>query len=125
VGTSYCLVAALPAILVPRHTTPSEDCQSSLFPSAGSGGELSSSVPENTQFPSPVGGGGPCSNNLSTLLQHSPITSPTLESTRPLPTTETPPPGYMSEDGDNVDHNDNMSKFEILQLSLSKACLNL
>ncbi|XP_069702978.1 mothers against decapentaplegic homolog 3 isoform X1 [Periplaneta americana] len=100
---------ALPAILVPRHTAPSEDCQSSLFPSAGSGGELSSSVPENTQFPSPVGGGGTGSNNISTLLQHSPVTSPTLEPPRPLPTTETPPPGYMSEDGDNVDHNDNMS----------------
>lgn len=99
---------ALPAILVPRHAVPSEDCQSSLFPSAGSG-ELSSSVPENTQFPSPVGGGGTGSNNLSTLLQHSPVTSPTLEPPRPLPTTETPPPGYMSEDGDNVDHNDNMS----------------
>ncbi|PNF14548.1 Mothers against decapentaplegic-like protein 3 [Cryptotermes secundus] len=108
-GRSYCVVAALPAILVPRHTSTSEDCQSSLFPSAGSGGELSSSVPENTQFPSPVGGGGTGTNNLSTLLQHSPITSPTLEPPRPLPTTETPPPGYMSEDGDNVDHNDNMS----------------
>jgi len=100
---------ALPAILVPRHATPSEDCQSSLLASAGTGGELRSSVPENTQFPSPVGGGGPGSDNLSTFLQHSPITSPTLEPPRPLPTTETPPPGYMSEDGDNVDHNDNMS----------------
>lgn len=100
---------ALPAILVPRHAAPSEDCQSSLLASAGTGGELRSSVPENTQFPSPVGGGGPGSDNLGTFLQHSPITSPTLEPPRPLPTTETPPPGYMSEDGDNVDHNDNMS----------------
>ncbi|PSN37561.1 Mothers against decapentaplegic 3, partial [Blattella germanica] len=99
---------ALPAILVPRHSTTSEDCQSSLFPSTGTG-ELSSSVPENTQFPSPVGGGGTGTNNISTLLQHSPVTSPTLEPPRPLPTTETPPPGYMSEDGDNVDHNDNMN----------------
>lgn len=27
-----------------------------------------------------------------------------------IPTTETPPPGYMSEDGDPTDHNDNMSE---------------
>jgi len=121
--TSYCLVAALPAILVPRHATPSEDCQSSLLASAGTGGELRSSVPENTQFPSPVGGGGPGSDNLGTFLQHSPITSPTLEPPRPLPTTETPPPGYMSEDGDNVDHNDNMSKFKILELQSSNTTL--
>lgn len=120
---SYCLIAALPAILVPRHAAPSEDCQSSLFPSTGSGGELRSSVPENTQFPSPVGGGGTGSNNLSTFLQHSPITSPTLEPPRPLPSTETPPPGYMSEDGDNVDHNDNMSKCKILELKLSTKAL--
>lgn len=26
------------------------------------------------------------------------------------PPTETPPPGYMSEDGDPIDPNDNMSK---------------
>jgi len=29
-----------------------------------------------------------------------------------VPPTETPPPGYMSEDGDPIDPNDNMSKFE-------------
>lgn len=28
-----------------------------------------------------------------------------------LPPTETPPPGYMSEDGDPIDPNDNMSEF--------------
>lgn len=27
------------------------------------------------------------------------------------PPTETPPPGYMSEDGDPIDPNDNMSTF--------------
>lgn len=27
------------------------------------------------------------------------------------PPTETPPPGYMSEDGDPIDPNDNMSKY--------------
>lgn len=27
-----------------------------------------------------------------------------------VPPTETPPPGYMSEDGDPIDPNDNMSK---------------
>lgn len=29
-----------------------------------------------------------------------------------VPPTETPPPGYMSEDGDPIDPNDNMSKFK-------------
>lgn len=28
-----------------------------------------------------------------------------------VPPTETPPPGYMSEDGDPIDPNDNMSKY--------------
>lgn len=32
------------------------------------------------------------------------------------PPTETPPPGYMSEDGDPIDPNDNMSKFYYLML---------
>lgn len=27
-----------------------------------------------------------------------------------IPNTETPPPGYMSEDGDPMDQNDNMSE---------------
>lgn len=28
-----------------------------------------------------------------------------------LPNTETPPPGYLSEDGDPMDQNDNLSEF--------------
>ncbi|XP_067003725.1 mothers against decapentaplegic homolog 3 isoform X2 [Anabrus simplex] len=83
---------ALPAILVPRHSASTDDFPSTVLDCS----ELSSSVPENTSFPSP---GAPLS-----LLN-----SPSLEPPRPLPSTETPPPGYMSEDGDNVDHNDNMS----------------
>lgn len=31
-----------------------------------------------------------------------------------VPPTETPPPGYMSEDGDPIDPNDNMS--ELMQI---------
>ncbi|XP_067003729.1 mothers against decapentaplegic homolog 3 isoform X5 [Anabrus simplex] len=83
---------ALPAILVPRHSASTDDFPSTVLDCS----ELSSSVPENTSFPSP---GAPLS-----LLN-----SPSLEPPRPLPSTETPPPGYMSEDGDNVDHNDNMN----------------
>lgn len=33
--------------------------------------------------------------------------------------TETPPPGYMSEDGDPMDQNDNMSESETLLVSNS------
>lgn len=43
------------------------------------------------------------------LCSNGPPTS--LESPHSVaPPTETPPPGYMSEDGDPIDHNDNMSK---------------
>lgn len=34
-----------------------------------------------------------------------------------IPNTETPPPGYMSEDGDPLDQNDNMSESKILSVS--------
>nr|CAD7454105.1 unnamed protein product [Timema tahoe] len=46
---------------------------------------------------------------LPAILHQQQVHSPILELPRPLPTTETPPPGYMSEDGDNIDRNDNMS----------------
>lgn len=44
---------------------------------------------------------GICPNGTSTNMEspHSVV-----------PPTETPPPGYMSEDGDPIDANDNMSK---------------
>ncbi|XP_063222329.1 mothers against decapentaplegic homolog 3 isoform X2 [Bacillus rossius redtenbacheri] len=83
---------ALPAILVPRHPGGGEDSSPLFAPSVLDCSDLSSSVPDNTSF-------------SANLQQHPGI----LEPPRPLPTTETPPPGYMSEDGDNVDHNDNMS----------------
>lgn len=72
---------ALPAILVPRLS--------------GEGADLGSC--------------GSCE-----LVQHiaSPPTNtsvPPLALEPPRPPTETPPPGYMSEDGDNMDHNDNLS----------------
>lgn len=34
-----------------------------------------------------------------------------------VPPTETPPPGYMSEDGDPIDPNDNMSKLRFHRLN--------
>ncbi|GLV44683.1 Mothers against dpp [Carabus blaptoides fortunei] len=101
---------ALPAILVPRHTLTNDE--SNLFPHSLE--DLSTSVPENTSFPHNT-------NSLGLHMQHSgsymetiglcsngPPTS--LESPHSVaPPTETPPPGYMSEDGDPIDHNDNMS----------------
>ncbi|KAJ8924295.1 hypothetical protein NQ315_007088, partial [Exocentrus adspersus] len=100
---------ALPAILVPRHTLSDEN---NLFPHSLE--DLSTSVPENTSFP----------HNTNTLGLHLPHsagymdavgicpngTSTNMESPHSaVPPTETPPPGYMSEDGDPIDPNDNMS----------------
>lgn len=102
----------LPAIHVPCQSI-SED-YSPYPPSAIQCDDLNSSVPENTSFPLALGHSGQGSILPESPLspsQFSPLTGPasdTLES-RPPPATETPPPGYMSEDGDNMDHNDNMS----------------
>ena len=105
--------SALPAILVPRQ--PLSEDYSPYPPTTIQCEDLSSSVPENTSFPIGLGQSSVLPESpispLSSQSQFSPLTGPssnTLES-RPLPTTETPPPGYMSEDGDNMDHNDNMS----------------
>lgn len=69
--------------------------------------DLSTSVPENTSFPHNT-------DSLSSL--HMAYMPPNVGNNagqspphRGPPSTETPPPGYMSEDGDPVDHNDNMS----------------
>ncbi|XP_019869462.1 mothers against decapentaplegic homolog 3 [Aethina tumida] len=101
---------ALPAILVPRHPLGDEN---NLFPHSLE--DLSTSVPENTSFPHNT-------NTLGLHLQHSggylddvgicpnggaPTSMESPHSV--LPPTETPPPGYMSEDGDPIDPNDNMS----------------
>nr|CAI5849859.1 unnamed protein product [Callosobruchus analis] len=101
---------ALPAILVPRHTLSDEN---NLFPHSLE--DLSTSVPENTSFPHST-------NTLGLHLTHPatgymdtvgicPNGTPTnMESPHSaVPPTETPPPGYMSEDGDPIDPNDNMS----------------
>lgn len=82
----------MPAILVPRVSgEPGLE--------AGGGGvelvEHIASPPTNTSAPHPPS------------LPHSLALA--LETTTPRPPTETPPPGYMSEDGDNMDHNDNLS----------------
>nr|CAI5849862.1 unnamed protein product [Callosobruchus analis] len=100
---------ALPAILVPRHTLSDEN---NLFPHSLE--DLSTSVPENTSFPHST-------NTLGLHLTHPatgymdtvgicPNGTPTnMESPHSaVPPTETPPPGYMSEDGDPIDPNDNM-----------------
>ncbi|XP_017783081.1 PREDICTED: mothers against decapentaplegic homolog 3 [Nicrophorus vespilloides] len=101
---------ALPAILVPRHALLNDE--NNLFPHSLE--DLSTSVPENTSFPHNTNslglhmqhtGGymdavGLCSNGPPTNLE-SPHNA--------APPTETPPPGYMSEDGDPIDPNDNMS----------------
>nr|CAD7197924.1 unnamed protein product [Timema douglasi] len=99
-------IPALPAILVPRHPAPSEDSSSLFATTVLDCSDLNSSVPENTSFPS----AGNLNHHHPHHLQHQQqVHSPILELPRPLPTTETPPPGYMSEDGDNIDRNDNMS----------------
>lgn len=79
----------LPAILVPR-----VNGETSL--ESGGGVELVEHI------------ASPPTNISAPNLPH-PITI-ALEPTTPRPPTETPPPGYMSEDGDNMDHNDNLSK---------------
>nr|CAD7197925.1 unnamed protein product [Timema douglasi] len=101
-------IPALPAILVPRHPAPSEDSSSLFATTVLDCSDLNSSVPENTSFPS----AGNLNHHHPHHLQHQQqVHSPILELPRPLPTTETPPPGYMSEDGDNIDRNDNMSEW--------------
>ncbi|KYM76419.1 Mothers against decapentaplegic like protein 3 [Atta colombica] len=78
----------LPAILVPRHNLASDE-NTVLYNTSLE--ELSVSVPENTSFHATV--------------QGSPHPAPGSMD----PPADTPPPGYISEDGDNMDHNDNMS----------------
>lgn len=94
---------SLPAILVPRHTID----ENNVFPHSLE--DLSTSVPENTSFPHNT-------TSLSLSLQHSGgymdvgIIPNGIESPHnSAPPTESPPPGYMSEDGDPMDPNDNMS----------------
>ncbi|KAK7791121.1 hypothetical protein R5R35_003773 [Gryllus longicercus] len=134
---------ALPAILVPRHSSGvvGEDASPGASYGSGSAGpcppaELSqTSVPENTTsfsgVPSaghqhhhhnshPLGGGGPLDTGGGgggggsgggggTGGGGGGGSSGGGQVAPSLPATETPPPGYMSEDGDPVDHNDNMS----------------
>lgn len=46
-----------------------------------------------------------------TLTQQIPCNATIMESGPVITSTETPPPGYISEDGDPMDINDNLSKF--------------
>lgn len=122
----------LPAILVPRHNLGSDE-NTVLYNTSLE--ELSVSVPENTSFhatlnhqhnqqqsipQSPQQQQQP--NNPYQGMQSMQATSPASVgslgsvqgSPHPAPGSmdppaDTPPPGYISEDGDNMDHNDNMS----------------
>lgn len=51
---------------------------------------------------------------METMSQSIPSNTTSLDSNNlsieSAPDTETPPPGYMSEDGDPMDQNDNMSE---------------
>lgn len=94
---------ALPPILVPRHSLSSEE-SSSLYPTTIQCGDLTPSIPENISFTS--------SSHMEVPLLHSYPVSPSESSHSPHASldapasTETPPPGYISED---TDHNDNIS----------------
>lgn len=98
---------ALPAILVPRQILTNDE--NNLYPHSLE--DLSTSVPENTSFPHNP-------NSLGLHMQHSgvymepvglcPNPSDLGSPHSSAPPTETPPPGYMSEDGDPIDPNDNM-----------------
>ncbi|XP_034938723.1 mothers against decapentaplegic homolog 3 [Chelonus insularis] len=118
----------LPAILVPRHNLPGDE--SVLYNTSLE--ELSVSVPENTNFHATLNHRNnqqevsqtsqQQSNNPYQGMQSMQATSPASVgslgsvqgSPHPVsgsmdPPADTPPPGYISEDGDNIDHNDNMS----------------
>ncbi|XP_014299152.1 mothers against decapentaplegic homolog 3 [Microplitis demolitor] len=120
----------LPAILVPRHNLSGDE--SVLYNTSFE--ELSVSVPENTSFHATLnhrynnqqGISHPSQqqqpNSLYQGMQSMQATSPASVGSigsiqgSPHPATgsmdppaDTPPPGYISEDGDNIDHNDNMS----------------
>ena len=98
--------------------------ENTSFPGGGGGGGLlgPSATVNNHQLNNHSlnnGGGGTTvllgslvDSPLSITTASSPALGPVSSSLEasPVPTTETPPPGYMSEDGDNQDHNDNMSK---------------
>lgn len=49
-------------------------------------------------------------------------TSLSVGSVGSIPNTETPPPGYMSEDGDPMDQNDNMSESLLVSPSMRVFC---
>ncbi|XP_071452252.1 mothers against decapentaplegic homolog 3 isoform X2 [Hetaerina americana] len=100
---------ALPPVLVPRNLPGDSPTE---FPSLD---DFSSSVPENTSFPGGGGGGGETVGGGTGGGGGLPPVGVGLGGggialdSGLIPTTETPPPGYMSEDGDNQDQNDNMS----------------
>lgn len=107
----------LPAILVPRHALNNDD--SNIFPHT----EDLNTVPEN-QFVHLVENymqngsiGGYMDTDSACGVGLSPE-RPNDVGHNVAPPTETPPPGYMSEDGDQNDQNDNMN---ISRLSPSPA----
>jgi mothers against decapentaplegic homolog 3 len=93
-------------ILVPKTLVTSSETLSQY-----SFSDLSTTVPVNSQY----------NNDLNNMQQHSYMDATlqqipgntTMDSANlsvgSIPSTETPPPGYMSEDGDPMDQNENMS----------------
>lgn len=120
----------LPAILVPRYNNLSGD-ESVLYNTSLE--ELNVSVPENANFPTSLNTRHSNQPGIQQPLQQQPNNPyqgiQSMQSTSPAsvgsigsvqgsphPTTgsmdppaDTPPPGYISEDGDNMDHNDSIS----------------
>ncbi|CAL1687824.1 unnamed protein product [Lasius platythorax] len=126
----------LPAILVPRHNLASDE-NTVLYNTSLE--ELSVSVPENTSFHATLNHQHNQQQNIpqSPQQQQQQQQQPnnpyqgmqSMQATSPAsvgslgsvqgsphpapgsmdPPADTPPPGYISEDGDNMDHNDNMS----------------
>lgn len=114
-------------VLVPKNIPTSSSTNDSI--SQYTLDELSNTVPNNVQY------------NALNLQQHAPYMEVTLNQQIPgnttimdsgnvsigsvgsIPNTETPPPGYMSEDGDPIDQNDNMS--ELLLVSSTHNLINL
>lgn len=93
--------------------------------------DLSNTVPHNIQY------------NALNIQQHTPYMEATLNQQIPgnttimdsgnvsigsvgsIPSTETPPPGYMSEDGDPMDQNDNMSELLLVSFHSNTRSLSL
>ncbi|XP_026475161.1 mothers against decapentaplegic homolog 3-like [Ctenocephalides felis] len=118
---------ALPAILVPRHSLTSEESASLKLISPYSLDEQSNTVPENMHYSTALGlhmqQGCMASNTYieATLTQQIPCNATIMESGPVVASTESPPPGYISEDGDPMDINDNLNQSRLSPSPLQDA----